>query len=85
MDVPRSQSTGVRLRQAVLVARNLEPAYARGRAAAFGVRIVWSIDTDDISAGHLHPTDLGGTIVSIRRCAEFAPTHRRPGSFCGSW
>jgi hypothetical protein len=26
---------------------------------------VWSIDLDDISASHLHPADLGGTIVSI--------------------
>jgi Glyoxalase-like domain len=137
MDVPRSQSTGVRLRQAVLVARDLEPAYerlrdalglgepfrdpgvgsfglhnvvcalgedfleivsptrdgtaagrhlerrgeggymlifqlddlagARERARALGVRIVWSIDIDDISASHLHPADLGGTIVSIDR------------------
>ena len=137
MDVPRSQSTGVRLRQAVLVARDLEPAYerlrdalglgepfrdpgvgsfglhnvvcalgedfleivsptrdgtaagrhlerrgeggymlifqlddlagARERAHALGLRIVWSIDIDDISASHLHPADLGGTIVSIDR------------------
>jgi hypothetical protein len=137
MDVPGSPSTGVRLRQAVLVARDLEPAYgrlrdalglgepfrdpgvglfglhnvvcalgddfleivsptqdgttagrhlerrgeggymlifqlddlagARERAHALGVRIVWSIDIDDISASHLHPADLGGTIVSIDR------------------
>jgi hypothetical protein len=135
--VPRSQSTGVRLRQAVLVARDLQPAYerlrdalglgepfrdpgvgafglhnvvcalgqdfleivspiqdgtaagrhlerrgeggymlifqlddlasARQRARALGVRTVWSIDIDDISASHLHPADLGGTIVSIDR------------------
>lgn len=135
MDVPGSQSTGVRLRQAVLVARDLEPAYerlrsalglgepfrdpgvglfglhntvcalgddfleivsptqdgtaagrhlerrgdggymlifqlddlagARERAQALGVRTVWSADLDDISASHLHPADLGGTIVSI--------------------
>jgi Glyoxalase-like domain len=135
--MPRSQSTGVRLRRAVLVARDLEPAYerlrdalglgepfrdpgvgmfglhnvvcvlgedflevvsptqagtaagrhlerrgeggymlifqlddlasARGRAQALGVRTVWSVDIDDISASHLHPADLGGTIVSIDR------------------
>jgi catechol 2,3-dioxygenase-like lactoylglutathione lyase family enzyme len=132
-----SPSIGVRLRQAVLVARDLEPAYrrlrdalglgepfrdpgvgafglrnvvcalgddfleivspsqdgtaagrhlerrgeggymlifqlddltsARERAQALGVRTVWSIDTDDIAASHLHPADLGGTIVSIDR------------------
>lgn len=135
--MPGSQSTGVRLRQAVLVARELEPAYerlreglgsgdafrdpgvglfglqnvvcalgedfleivsptqggtaagrhlerrgeggymlifqlddltgARERAQALGVRTVWSIDLEDISASHLHPADLGGTIVSIDR------------------
>ncbi|MEO8967052.1 MAG: VOC family protein [Solirubrobacteraceae bacterium] len=135
--MPRSPSTGVRLRQAVLVARDLESAYerlrdalglgeafrdpsvglfglqnvvcalgedfveivspaqeetaagrhlerrgeggymlifqlddlesARARAQALGARTVWSVDIDDISAGHLHPADLGGTIVSIDR------------------
>jgi hypothetical protein len=137
MDVPGSQSTGVRLRQAVLLARELEPAYervrsalglgeafrdpgvglfglhnivcalgddfleivspiqegtaagrhlerrgeggymlifqlddlrsARERAQALGVRTVWSVDLDDISASHLHPADIGGAIVSIDR------------------
>ena len=42
-------------------------ASARERAQALGVRTVWSIDIDDISASHLHPGDLGGTIVSIDR------------------
>jgi hypothetical protein len=42
-------------------------AGARERAEALGVRTVWSIDVDDISASHLHPADLGGTIVSIDR------------------
>jgi catechol 2,3-dioxygenase-like lactoylglutathione lyase family enzyme len=137
MDMSGSESTGVRLRQAVLVTRDLEPAYerlrdalglgepfrdpgvgsfglhnvvcalgedfleivsptqdgtaagrhlerrgeggymlifqlddlasARQRAEALGVRTAWSIDIDDISASHLHPADLGGTIVSIDR------------------
>ena len=44
-------------------------AGARERARALGVRTVWSIDIDDISASHLHPGDLGGTIVSIDRPA----------------
>jgi catechol 2,3-dioxygenase-like lactoylglutathione lyase family enzyme len=42
-------------------------AHARERAQALGVRTVWSIDIEDISASHLHPADLGGTIVSIDR------------------
>lgn len=42
-------------------------ASARQRAAAQGVRTVWSIDLEDIAASHLHPADLGGTIVSIDR------------------
>ena len=38
---------------------------ARARAAAAGVRVVWQIDLADISGTHLHPRDVGGTIVSI--------------------
>jgi catechol 2,3-dioxygenase-like lactoylglutathione lyase family enzyme len=40
---------------------------ARRRAAALGVRAVWGIDLNDIAATHLHPGDVGGTIVSIDR------------------
>jgi hypothetical protein len=40
---------------------------ARARAEALGVRTVWWIDLPDISASHLHPSDLGGTIVSLDR------------------
>ena len=40
-------------------------AGARERAAAAGVRTVWSIDLDDIAATHLHPADMGGAIVSV--------------------
>ncbi len=42
-------------------------AGARGRAAALGVREVWSGDFDDISAVHLHPADIGAAIVSLDR------------------
>jgi hypothetical protein len=42
-------------------------AGARERAAALGVREVWSGDFDDISAVHLHPGDLGAAIVSLDR------------------
>jgi hypothetical protein len=42
-------------------------AGARERAASLGVREVWSIDLDDISAVHLHPADMGAAIVSLDR------------------
>ena len=38
---------------------------ARGRAEQRGVRKVWEIDLPDISGTHLHPSDIGGAIVSI--------------------
>jgi hypothetical protein len=38
---------------------------ARARAESLGVRKVWEIDMDDISATHLHPADIGGAIVSV--------------------
>jgi hypothetical protein len=37
----------------------------RLRISNLGVRIVWEINLDDISAFHMHPRDLGGAIVSI--------------------
>src|SRR3954451_15040739 len=40
-------------------------ATARGRAEGLGIRSVWGIDLDDISATHLHPADVRGAIVSI--------------------
>lgn len=40
-------------------------AGARARAEQLGVRKVWEIDLDDISGTHLHPSDIGGAIVSI--------------------
>jgi hypothetical protein len=40
---------------------------ARARAASLGVREVWAIDLDDISAVHLHPADMGAAIVSLDR------------------
>lgn len=42
-------------------------AGARARAAALGIREVWSVDLDDISACHLHPADIGAAIVSLDR------------------
>ena len=45
-------------------------AGARERAAALGVREVWGIELDDISAVHLHPADMGAAIVSLDRPVE---------------
>jgi hypothetical protein len=42
-------------------------AEARERAAELGIREVWSIELDDITATHLHPADIGGAIVSLDR------------------
>jgi hypothetical protein len=42
-------------------------AGARRRAAALGVREVWAIELDDITATHLHPADIGAAIVSLDR------------------
>jgi Glyoxalase-like domain len=42
-------------------------AEARQRAAELGIREVWSIELDDITATHLHPADIGGAIVSLDR------------------
>jgi hypothetical protein len=44
-------------------------AGARERAAALGIREVWSIELDDITACHLHPADIGAAIVSLDRPA----------------
>lgn len=38
---------------------------ARSRLDNAGIRRVWNIDLDDISASHLHPADVGGAIVSL--------------------
>jgi hypothetical protein len=37
----------------------------RRRLENLGVRIVWSIELDDISGMHLHPRDVGGAILSL--------------------
>jgi hypothetical protein len=38
---------------------------ARARATELGLRTAWEIDLPDIAATHLHPADVGGTILSI--------------------
>jgi len=42
-------------------------AAARERAADAGVRVVWSMELPEIASLHLHPADLGGTIVALDR------------------
>jgi hypothetical protein len=37
----------------------------RARAKDLGIRTAWEIDLPDISATHLHPADVGGTILSV--------------------
>jgi hypothetical protein len=37
----------------------------RAQIATLGVRTVWRVDLPDIRAMHLHPKDLGGTIISV--------------------
>jgi Glyoxalase-like domain len=44
---------------------------ARERAEQAGVRTVWRIDLPDISGTHMHPADMGGTIVSLDRSLPF--------------
>ena len=38
---------------------------SRSRCDSAGLRRVWNIDLEDISASHLHPADVGAAIVSI--------------------
>jgi hypothetical protein len=40
-------------------------AATRTNVDTLGIRRVWDIDLEDISASHLHPADLGGAIVSV--------------------
>lgn len=40
-------------------------AALRARCDGQGIRRVWDIDLDDISASHLHPADVGAAIVSV--------------------
>jgi hypothetical protein len=42
-------------------------AGARARAKELGIREVWAIELDDITACHLHPADIGAAIVSLDR------------------
>jgi hypothetical protein len=37
----------------------------RARIAKLGVRVVWEIAFDDVATVHLHPSDVGGAIVSL--------------------
>jgi hypothetical protein len=48
-----------------------DAAAARARAERLGIRTVWEIVLPDISAGHLHPGDMRGTIVSLDQSAPY--------------
>jgi len=37
----------------------------RARLPELGVRVVWSMDLEDVAGTHLHPRDVGGAILSI--------------------
>lgn len=37
----------------------------RKNSDEMGIRRVWDADLDDIAASHFHPSDIGGTIVSL--------------------
>lgn len=39
--------------------------FYRAHTERLGVRKIWETDSDDVKAFHLHPKDLGATIVSI--------------------
>jgi hypothetical protein len=57
-----------------------ELAAARERAARLGIREVWSIELDDITACHLHPADIGAAIVSLDR-----PVPPQSWRWAGPW
>ena len=38
---------------------------ARKRVADLGIRVVWQADLENIAGTHLHPSDVGGAILSI--------------------
>ena len=42
-----------------------DAAAARERARRLGVREVFDVEFDEIAEAHLHPTDIGGAIVSV--------------------
>jgi hypothetical protein len=47
----------------ILQARDF--ASDRARLDQVGVRVVWQIELDDIRTMHLHPRDVGGTLLSL--------------------
>jgi hypothetical protein len=49
----------------MLIVQVDDVAAARRRAADAGVRVVWQADLPDISGTHLHPRDIGGTLLSV--------------------
>ncbi len=56
---------------------------ARERAAGLGVRVVWQVDLADISATHMHPADMRGTIVSLDRSEPYGSWRWGGGQWLG--
>jgi Glyoxalase-like domain len=79
----------------MLIVQVDDVAAARRRAEDAGVRIVWRADLPDISGTHLHPRDLGGTLLSLDEARPAQTWHwagpewtgrvpeARPGELCG--
>ncbi|GAA0898356.1 hypothetical protein GCM10009557_73600 [Virgisporangium ochraceum] len=49
----------------MVIAQVTDMAAVRAHLAGRGVRTVWSVDLDDISATHAHPADTGAALVSF--------------------
>ena len=49
----------------MVILQTTDLAADRARFDRLGVRIVWQIELDDIRTVHLHPRDVGGTLLSL--------------------
>lgn len=49
----------------MVIVQSDDLAAARARIEALGIRIVWEIALEDAATLHLHPSDIGGAIVSV--------------------
>lgn len=49
----------------MVIAQVADIEAARARIDGAGMRRVWNKDLEDISASHIHPSDVGGAIVSV--------------------
>ncbi len=49
----------------MVILQTRDMASDRARLDRLGVRVVWHIELDDIRTAHLHPRDVGGTLLSL--------------------